>query len=534
MKAHGAAARLLIAGTSRTPVPAQPELAQAAPAALSPLIARLGEGAADEARLWRTLAALDLARRAGFLPVPPAAPVAVSVAAPDRLEAPTPHAESLLRQMLGGFHPQLVALWLRLAARQGRRLPHALLPAMLDLGARQPGLRPAIAAVADERGRWLAAHDPRWAYVAENPARGDDRAALRGLFETGAPEPRAAALQRWRELAPGEARAVLEAGWKAEAPEARGQLLRLLATGLSAADETFLEAALDDRRKEARIAAVELLLLLPGSALVGRMRQHLAALVKVESRLLLGKKLRVELPAEATKAMLRDGVGRDRTTHLGEKAGWLADLVAAMPLSHWSGLLDAAPAKALDLLAANEHRAALLYGLAAACLRAPAADPEWTRALLDRWLQRDAESRGHFPYQLASAVGGLPAPEADSALQVWVRASPRVWSADEPIATLLVQAVHSERSWSPSLSLLVVERLAASRAALNQPYSSLRSQAQAWAAALDPLGLVEYEARWPASPADDSPALTRMRDEFFAVARLRHDLHTSFSGDDHG
>jgi hypothetical protein len=530
VKAHRDAARLLIAGTGRTPVPPQEELARAAPVALAPLISRLGEGASEEARLWRTLAALDLARRAGFVPAPPERTAAASAAAPDRHGPPSPRAESLLRQMLGGFHPQLIAEWLRLAALNRRRLPHGLLPAVLDLGASQAGLRAAISAAADERGRWLAAQNPRWAYLQGGAEEIDDTARLRELFEKGTPEQRSAALRRWRELAPGDARAALEAGWKSEAPEARGPLLRLLATGLGAGDEALLEAALDDRRKEARLAAQELLVGLPGSALVARLREQLAALVTVESRFLLGKKLRVELPAELTKAMQRDGVGRAHATNMGEKAGWLADLVAAMPLSHWSALAGEPPAKAIELLAGSEHREALLHGLAAACLHAPAADPEWTRALLGRWVE-DSELRGFFPNELPVAVAGLPAPEADTAVAVWVRASPRTWSSVEPVAIILADA--AQRPWSRALSTLVVERLAGSRAALSEPYSALRGMAPAYAAALDPLGLAEYEAAWPAA-AEDTPALTRMHDEFFAVARLRHALHTSFSGDANG
>src|SRR5688500_4654320 len=65
---------------------------------------------------------------------------------------------------------------------------------------------------------------------------------------------------------PARARDWLAATWTTDPPEARETFLRALQVRLSAADETFLEAALDDKRKGVRQAAVEALALLPQSA----------------------------------------------------------------------------------------------------------------------------------------------------------------------------------------------------------------------------------------------------------------------------
>jgi len=533
MKAHAEAARFLLAGTSRVPVPPQATLAASAPPALAPLLLQLGAQASDEARLWQTLAALDWTRRAGYQAAPTAGAIALPAATADELAPCTERAEALLRQFLGGLHPQLVGEWLQLAARHGRRIPHGLLPALLDLGVKQADLRPAIAAVADQRGRWLASYNPKWQYVAGAALAGYDPAQLQQAWDTGNPEERYAALIRWRQLAPDAARAALEASWKTEPPESRARLLRQLATGLTQADEALLESALDDKRKEVRIAAQELLTLLPGSALVGRMRERLAALVSVESRLLLGKRLKVELPAEATKPMLRDGIGRDKR-RMGEKAGWLADMVAAMPLGHWSSLLDAAAPKALELMMGGERRAALLTGLSEACLRAPQAQPDWTLALLALWLKMDKDLKGHFPADFPAAVLGLGAATCDAALQDWVRASDARWTDDEPVAVLLARTAQPGQEWSRALSLLVMERTRSSRKVLMQPYSLLRSHAQNFAAALDATAYEQSADGWPAPAADDTPAWTRFQDDFLALARQRHELHLSFTGEPHG
>ena len=534
MKAHADAARLLIAGTSRTPVPAQAALAQSAPAALAALLARVGEGASDEARLWRTLAALDWTRRAGFKPAAPAGAPAVQFAPPDRLAAPSPQAEALLHQMLTGVHAQLIMEWLMLAARHGRRLPHGLLPSMLELGAKQAALRASITAVADERGRWLAAHNPRWQYVLNTAVSSEDPATLQRLWETAEPGQRIAALQRWREIAPDAARAALEASWKTEAPETRAKMLPVLATGLAPADEAFLEAALDDKRKDVRIAAEDLLLRLPGSALISRMKERVAALVKVESRLLLGKKLGIELPQDASKPMQRDGIGRDKQPNLGEKAGWLADMLAALPPGYWSTLLDTTPEKALEHLLAHEHHNALLAGITAACLRNPAAAPAWTRLLMALWIKDSKRWTPYYAADFPAALLALPPAQADLALQEWVRASSKPWHDDEPMLMLLARTIVPGRPWSRALSLLVIERMGASRKAMNQPYSVLRNLTQHYAFALDAASGPDYEAQWPAPAPDDVPNYTRMRDDFLAITRKRHELHLSFTGEPHG
>ena len=74
--------------------------------------------------------------------------------------------------------------------------------------------------------------------------------------------------------------------WRAPGPPSprsdRARFLAALATGLTVDDDAFLEQALDDRRKEVREAALELLRRLPGSSLGRRMAERARAAVRVE------------------------------------------------------------------------------------------------------------------------------------------------------------------------------------------------------------------------------------------------------------
>lgn len=73
---------------------------------------------------------------------------------------------------------------------------------------------------------------------------------------SGAFEERRASLLAMRKHDPARARAWLQETWTKDPPDEREALLRLfVATGLSLADETFLETTLDDKRKTVRQAA---------------------------------------------------------------------------------------------------------------------------------------------------------------------------------------------------------------------------------------------------------------------------------------
>jgi hypothetical protein len=243
-------------------------------------------GAADTAdpaaALLATAAVLSARHRAGRLPD----------AAPRRIPAPAEAdgrpacsgaAVEVLELILSGEVPipggvaLLAGQWLEGAARAGCRLPARLLPRVLDLGSVNPGLRPTLRTVAGPRGRWLAAYDERWVWAAGEPVDDGDNAARR--FATAARADRPAVLEAVREAEPALGRDLLASTWRSDPAAERAAFLALLATGLSDADEPFLEAALDDRSAGVRQAAADLLGRLPASRRSARMADRLRPLV---------------------------------------------------------------------------------------------------------------------------------------------------------------------------------------------------------------------------------------------------------------
>jgi hypothetical protein len=119
-------------------------------------------------------------------------------AEPEALPRCSPRAAGMLAAILEGDHPGVLWEWLDLAGRRGVRVPEELLPALLTVAGGED--RELARPVLGERGRWLAGLREDWAWAAA----GDE------VWETGAPDARAAWLSAERERDPAAAREALE------------------------------------------------------------------------------------------------------------------------------------------------------------------------------------------------------------------------------------------------------------------------------------------------------------------------------------
>ncbi len=288
-------------------------------------------------------------------------------------------AGALLEALLTHGPRDLLTEWLARAADAELRPPPRLLPALLDEAVRHRGLRAPVVRLLDRRGKWLAAQHPRWGKLLEAhdsiPV-----AALAERFETGSLDERATALAALRRRDPAEALRLLRSTWRDDGGDERARFLPLLSEALSLEDEPLLEVALDDRKKSVRESAAELLALLPGSAWTRRMIARAEHLVVRGS----DQRLRLELPHALPADWLRDGVREqgggfgDELAH-GKRQRWAAQVLAAVPLSHWTPGLARTPAELLERLR-DEDRALMLAALGVACTRSP--DPAWATLLV--------------------------------------------------------------------------------------------------------------------------------------------------------
>ncbi|MEU9884057.1 DUF5691 domain-containing protein [Sphaerisporangium sp. NPDC051011] len=375
-------------------------------------------------------------------------------------QPPVPRAAGeRVARILDGEHPRLLAEWLEAAAGRGYRLPAKLIPRVLDHGTRDRSLRPSLGVLAGARGRWLASLNESWGYLLEEatiyvretgpesgtppeavpspttvsgggdavataaPDDGDqdggaEPEVVHPLWEFGTRGDRLSFFRGLRATTPAKARALLLRGWDKEAPEDRAAFVNALADGLSMADEPFLEDALDDRRREVRSQAADLLTRLPESRLGSRMSERAARCLRV-----VGGRLHVEPPESCDAAMERDGIRSRALAGTGQRSWWLQQVVAHTPLPFWTGHLGLSVKRIVALNTGDWAREIRLGWERAAVLQN---DPTWARALFAveplsdllavlppaERADKAAELVREQPVdgQLIMMLGGLPAP----------------------------------------------------------------------------------------------------------------------------
>lgn len=452
------------------------------------------------ADLLRLAAAVSLYRRAGRLPPHSAAPLPPACP-PDERPACSLAAGQHLASIIGGLGPsqwpEVLPEWLAAAARAGRRIPEMQLAALLERGSADLSLAPAILPVIGRRGEWLAAQNPRWEW-----ARPLDPAA----WHTGRGPARRLLLQRLRAIDPAAARELVASTWKEDPAVERAAFLGALQVGLSMADEPFLESALDDRSKEVRRTAIDLLACLPASRLVQRMLARAESCLALETGRwpLRRVHLVVTLPAACDPAMVRDGIASHPQPGIGERGGWLSAILRAIPPAHWSRKFAKPAAELLALAAATEWRD-LLHGAWVAAARCHP-DPEWGLALL-------ALAPGS-----PQLLDILPAGQREAAIIDTFKS--------RPPADGMALALAFQQPWSSALTRLVLQRLRAWYLALPSPQGDyhLRQSVRILGLYMDPNLLSEAAGLLPA-PAEKGSAWEQAIQSLLDLLTFRQQLY---------
>jgi hypothetical protein len=331
-----------------------------------------------------------------------------------------------------------------------------------------------------------------------------------------------AALRDWRARDAHAACAALAAAWNSEPPEQRAALLGALAAGLGPDDEAFLEAALDDRRKEVRAVAQRLLARLPGSRLAQRVLDRLLPLLNIDA----SGRLELALPATLDAAMRRDGIGATPHHGLGEKAGWVVDMLAAVDPRVWPQHFGRPPHACLALVEHSEFAVVFVRGWALAVQRQDDA-PAWLRDFLIWSAGARPSLREAVPDSLFDVAAAHFAQAGDTAL---FDALAGKWIGDGfPMRLLARLAAAAPHAWPEDLSRRALERLRTSLLPLpdmGHPWL-VRQMLSSLAVVLDPATAVAMEGDLRAAWQPDAEWNNAV-DTFFDLARLRHEMILSF------
>jgi hypothetical protein len=211
---------------------------------------RAGGANAGPAALLRQAAVLGARARAGRKPGE--APAAMPECPEDPVAPVGPVCAATLRQILTDGDGALIEEWAELAVAQGKRAPDALVPGMLQWWTNQPHGSDLVRRAMGVRAEWLRSLNPAWR---KKPGVGTLPADVDSAWQTGSAPDRMGLLMTVRLLEPATAERLLRATWAQDAADERTRFVERFESGLTIADEPFLEWTLDDRSKQVRAVA---------------------------------------------------------------------------------------------------------------------------------------------------------------------------------------------------------------------------------------------------------------------------------------
>ena len=401
------------------------------------------QDASPEARLLATIAGIKLREQAGYLPSVIDKPVP-EPCEPEDLPPCSPQAMRHLMVMREGHFDQCIPEWLRVLAQSDRRAPEEILPLLLETGRKRPDLRDLIVPVLGKRGEWLAQEvtNRNWNWF--SPRNIDSR------WSRGKDETRIELIEMLRKHDPAHARELVMESWETDDPITRAKFIRSFESGLSLDDEPLLETCLDDKRKEVREPAQQLLLRLPESRLVQRMIERATPLVTLGKAGLRRKPaIEVTYPTELTVAMRRDGIEKwAKGARFEEDAYYLTQLLTAVRPTFWCECWSMSAEELYEAMMNSSESELLFYAWTQAAVCTD--DAEFAEILLNYHLE-------HLASLELELMADLVAHEIREALAMnWLQKYKDSLKNIQNAGPLLA---HHRITWSDELSHALIENL---------------------------------------------------------------------------
>lgn len=361
-----------------------------------------------------------------------------------------------LTRLLASPDAAMITEWCALAGTRGVRVPPESVPVVLDWWARQPHRAPDVFDATGACGAWLAGLNMAWRKPVVNTEIPENAA---DTWQTGTSAERTALLTTIRKIEPARALSMVQDTWGADGADDRRKFVEVLGQGVSARDEAFLEAALDDRSKTVRREAARVLTCLAGSALRARMQGRALSMIIVDrgkAGLLRRAKttITIEPPHAFDKAWERDGIEEEVGRGKGKRAFWMRQVLSASDLAAWSAHAGVGAEKLVEAIRDDEYADDVLAAMFESIARCPTQPdaavwgdaiiaacagqklPDQTR-LASVW---NAQTVERSEAMRLTILGGAGAPRGSAAWDVLV-SDPRAWSLE--FSTRAMKALRS-------------------------------------------------------------------------------------------
>lgn len=421
-----------------------------------------------------------------------------------------------LQEILEGKYSDALGEWVQLLLQAQQVMPREALPALFQRCLNEPGLWENIQPAIGSRGQWLLQQNPVWQILAEIPA---DAAS----WGTSTGPQRQLLLRSIRKQDPALGLQLLQSTWDDEDPAQKAALLAELSKGLSQADEAFLEKCLQERRKETRQMAAELLACIPGSALIGRYLSYLQACILVEKG-----KIVLQLPTEAPETWRNDGVEISGKAPYSatQRSSWVFQLLRRLPPAYWQQHWGLEPPQTIALFAQQDREESWIQALIDACLLHH--DLHWQEALAQWWLEQPA-SHSWQTAQGRHLLQELPTAVVQRIMPPFLQKQAHLLE-DDQVATYILSA--NTHAWDETLSLAVIQPFKRYLQAGDNPFWNIWHYTRLLKAVAYrcPPGLfAQLNNGWNV----DSPLWGRWQAEverMLAIVQFRARMHKSFIG----
>lgn len=367
----------------------------------------------------------------------------------------SPQAARYLEQILNQKHTDLLPELLSLINDRQLRVTNDLLPHLMEYGAKTPRMRPVILPVIGERGQWLASMNPAWLYASMDLS---DWRSIRHIWDSDRAG-RGTLATYLRRYQPENTRYLIESTWRDEPDAMRRELLRAMDTGLSDADEPFLERALDDRDAQVRRKVVDLLAQLPNSRLIQRITRSAGNWLMWQ-----GNDLVPNLPRAIDDQLVRDGVTQPTNSSLSpnDRSRLLMQALSVIPPVHWEERFQVAPETLIAAALRGKWPRTLMTAFSVAAARH--GDRRWAEALLlaDNMSERTHPILSLIPQEvLNTQLRQHVTSGHDMAVIVLMRHWPHPWNEESSglvIDFITQQAAHeTDTRFAPTVRYLARE-----------------------------------------------------------------------------
>ncbi|HLP52261.1 MAG TPA: DUF5691 domain-containing protein, partial [Chitinophagales bacterium] len=329
----------------------------------------------------------------------------------------------VLNDLLDNKYYTLVNYWAIHCVDKGLIVEPRLLPKFFDWGVHSRKSSPELFVKAiGNRGVWLSGFEEQWKFVTAVAQQFDWDTAPIGL--------RVKHLQDLRTEAPAEAVEKIKQVWKEENAANRVELIATLAVGISKADEEFLLTALTDKSQKVKEKALELVKLIPDSAIIESYKACLRASITITQSKLLGLISRTTVHVKlqlSNDGVFKTGIQKlSSTKEIGDDDYVLMQMIADVPPAFWLQHFQMNIAQVVEIFGKDDLKKFQPW-FCQAVLKFAAA--EWAKPLLDNFSNAPVQLLSLLPAEeRLTYAGKFLAQHTDEVLAALYTGSLQEWS----------------------------------------------------------------------------------------------------------